>query len=181
LVALQLRTIDGPVATFDLVAVKPITAGALALQLPLDGVHAGSRDGSARVVLDGARAGDVAPGFSVNAAALDPGTAPVAAIAALPVSGPSAGVLLVGLAQKPVCAGCAGGVGVDRALAPGAVIGSVRLRLVPAAGAGPVFGPGALDAIHGFRSAVRRGATGASVGTVAVGTLSGSSPRARRL
>jgi hypothetical protein len=117
----------------------------------------------------------------VNAAALDPGTAPVAAIAALPVSGPSAGVLLVGLAQKPVCAGCAGGVGADRALAPGAVIGSVRLRLVPAAGAGPVFGPGALDAIHGFRSAVRRGATGASVGTVAVGTLSGSSPRARRL
>jgi hypothetical protein len=116
-----------------------------------------------------------------DAAALDPGTAPVAAIAALPVSGPSAGVLLVGLAQKPVCAGCAGGVGADRALAPGAVIGSVRLRLVPAAGAGPVFGPGALDAIHGFRSAVRSGATGASVGTVAVGTLSGSSPRARRL
>ena len=104
-------------------------------------------------------------------AAFDPGSSPAAAIARLPESGPSAGVLLVGIAQKPVCAGCAGGVGADRQLAAGDVIASLRLKLVAAAGPGPIFGSGPLDAAHGFRSAVRSGVTGATLGTIAVGTL----------
>jgi hypothetical protein len=171
-VAMQLRSFDGAVATFDLVALKDISAGALALELPLDATTAGSRDGSARVALDGATAGDVAPGLAVNTAAINPGSAPASAMASLPADGPSAGVLLVGVAQKPACAGCSGGVGGDGAWTAGTVLASVRLRLIAAGGAGPVFDPSALDAAHGFRSTVRSAVTGAGLGTIAVGSLS---------
>jgi hypothetical protein len=170
-VSLNLRSIVGAVATFDLVTLKAVTAGAMALELPLDAATAGSRDGSARVALDGAAAGDVTPGFSVNTAALNPGSAPAAAIAALPTAGPSAGILMLGVVQKPTCAGCSGGVGGDAALPAGTFIASVRLRLQAAGGVGTVFSPAALDAAHGFRTAVRSGVTGVDVGTIAVGTL----------
>jgi hypothetical protein len=170
-VQMQLRSNTQGVATIDLVAVKTLTAGAIALELPLDAGTAGSRDGSSRAVLDGSLPGDVTAGFTVNAAVLDPGQTPVAATASIPTSGPSAGVLLVGAAQKPACATCNGGVGADKAWNPGDVIATVRLRLVPQGGAGLVFSPGALDAAHGFRSTVRSGVTGATLGTIAVGTL----------
>jgi hypothetical protein len=90
----------------------------------------------------------------------------------MPTTGPSAGVLLLGIAQKPVCTGCSGGVGADSSWTAGTVIASVRLRLNAAGGAGPVFGPAALDAAHGFRTYVQSGVTGASLGTIAVGSLS---------
>jgi hypothetical protein len=169
-VAMQLRTINADLATIDLVAVKPLTAGALALELPFDAGTAGSRDGSARAVLDAQQPGDVTPGLVVNTAKLNPGSAPVAAMASIPTAGPSAGVLLVGAAQKPVCATCNGGVGADQAWNTGDVIATIRLRLVPQGGAGLVFSPGG-DAAHGFRSTVRSGVTGAQLGTIAVGTL----------
>jgi hypothetical protein len=170
-VAMQLNSINGDVATLDLVAVKNITAGAIALELPFDAGVAGSRDGSARATLDAALSGDVTAGLTVNTTALNPGTTPVAAIASIPSSGPSAGVLLVGAAQKPVCAACAGGVAADNAWTAGTVIASVRLKLVPSGGSGLIFSPGGLDAAHGFRSTVRSGVTGATLGTIAVGTL----------
>jgi hypothetical protein len=174
--ALRLRALSegGAVATFDLIALRPITAGALALELPLDGSAAGSRDGSARLSLDAAEAGDVSPGLIANRAALDPGASPPAAIAALPATGPSAGMLLVAVAQKPVCPvlSCAGGVPADRDLAAGSVLASIRLRLRPEGGAGPIFTAGALDAAHGARSVVRSGTARTSLGTIAVGSLS---------
>jgi hypothetical protein len=169
--ALQLRSIDGTVATLDVVALKAISAGALALELPLDGTTAGSRDGSTRVALDSSLSGDVTPGLTVNTAAINPGSAPATAMAALQADGPSAGVLLLGIAQKPVCAACNGGVGGDSDWSAGTVIASVRLRLVAAGGAGPVFTASALDAAHGFRSTIRSAVTGASLGTIAVGSL----------
>jgi hypothetical protein len=174
--ALKLRGLaeGGAVATFDLVVLKPITAGALALELPLDGAVAGSREGSVRVALDGTQAGHLTPGLTANRAALDPGASPPAAIAALPAAGPSAGILMVAVAQKPICntLSCAGGIPADRALTAGTVLASVRLRLQPAGGAGPVFTAGALDAAHGARSVVRSGSGGTSLGTIAVGSLS---------
>jgi hypothetical protein len=168
-VALQGSVANG-VATLALVTVQPIAASALAVELPLDGATAGSRDGSVRAVLDASAAGDLSPGFTVDAA-LDPGRSPAAAIAALPASGPSSGVLMLAIAQKPSCAACNGGVGADATLPAGTRLGSVRLKVVPAAGAGPIFSSGALDALHGFRSVVKN-AAGAVVGTVAVGSLS---------
>jgi hypothetical protein len=172
-VAMQLRTINGGLATIDLVALKPLSAGAIALELPFDAGTAGSRDGSARAVLDAQQGGDTTPGLVVNTAVLNPGSTPVAAMASIPTAGPSAGVLLLGAAQKPLCAACNGGVGADQAWNTGDVIATIRLRLVPQGGAGLVFspGPGKLDAAHGFRSTVRSGVSGTTLGTIAVGTL----------
>jgi hypothetical protein len=168
-IALQ-GSVAGDVVTLDLITTQAIAASALALELPLDGDTAGSRDGSVRAVLDASAPGDLSPGFTVDGA-LDPGRSPAAAIASLQASGPSAGMLMLAIAQKPTCAACNGGVGTDATLPSGTRVGSVRLKLVPSAGAGPIFSSGALDAVHGFRSVVKN-AAGSVVGTVSVGSLS---------
>jgi hypothetical protein len=176
-VALKLASGGGTsVITLNLVAVQAIASlGAIALDLPLDGATAGSRDGSARVVLDAAAGSDVSPGFSVNTAKINPGSAPYSAAAALPTSGPLAGVLTLGAARKPSCSNglnCAGASGSgDTSAAIGDVLATVRLKLAPAGGAGAIFAPAA-TASSGFRFTVRSGTAGAaSAGTLAVGTL----------
>lgn len=58
---------------------------------------------------------------------LDPGAAPIAAGAALPVAGPLAGMLVTALSQK---ASGAGAVAEDTVLAPGTVLYTIELDLI---------------------------------------------------
>ncbi|HLM48166.1 MAG TPA: hypothetical protein VK458_30155, partial [Myxococcaceae bacterium] len=82
--------------------------------------------------------------------ALNLGAAPRAVAAALPTSGPTAGVLYTGVSQKIDGAGkVAGDVGV----LPGFVYYSVRLKLPASATVGAVFDGVSLD--QRFRAAVR--------------------------
>ena len=166
---------------------QPVTLNALALNLPLDGAAAGSRDGGGRVALDPAPAASlpsatwrtISAGFDVDTAQLDPGggaTSPAAALARLPAAGPLAGVLTVGLAQKPQAqcartgAACQGAKAGEVALPAGAVLARLRLLPRPSGGAGPVIDPAQLmQATSGYRALVR-GAAGSST-NVAVGTL----------
>lgn len=65
--------------------------------------------------------------------ALDAGPAPVAAMAALPVDGPLAHMLVTAQSQKATAHAT------DATLAPGTVLYTVSLRLVPSAKSGVVF------------------------------------------
>lgn len=172
-----------PSLVLDVKTLGPLTIAAFALDLPFDGgtdtpSAPRSRDGSARAQLDPAAPAAAAGfqgvsnnAFEVNTAYLNPGSAPLAAAAALSASGPLSGVLTVGAAHKPACAACAGGTAPrDVAVPAGAVIAKIHLALVPGAGPGTVFAPGDLQAVNGYRAAVRN-AAGASLGTVALGTL----------
>lgn len=134
--------------TLSLVVAKPVTADALALDLPVPG--------AARVALHQASA---APDWQVNpnGDALDPGASPPAAAVALPSSGPLARVLTLGIAQKPASGG-------PRQLQPGAVLARFTLDLVPSGGAGLVFSPAQAPSF-----VLRSGAT--PQGTLAIGTL----------
>jgi hypothetical protein len=83
----------------------------------------------------------LAPGLVTLAAftpgaALDPGSAPVAAHAAVPQAGPLAGVLVAAQSQK---AAGAGAVPTDTELAPKAVLFTLQLDLVDGAAPGVVF------------------------------------------
>ena len=165
---------------------QPLSLNALALNLPLDGATAGSRDGGGRAALDAAAASlpssswrTISPGFDVDTAQLDPGgssTAPTAALALLPTKGPLAGVLTVGLAQKPQVqcantgAACQGARAGDAALPAGATLARLRLVARPAGGAGPVIDPAQLVQITSGYRALVRGAAGSST-NVAVGSL----------
>lgn len=122
-------------AVLTLVTTKAASASALAFALALDG---------SRVTLDAAQAGDVSPGFSLNPAALDPGSAPAAAKASLQESGPLANVLTFGIARKPAGGGALPG---DQAIPVGTEVCRFRLVIAPGAGPGPVF-PLAVDAGH---------------------------------
>jgi hypothetical protein len=167
-------------------AAKALSVNALALNLPLDGAAAGARDGAARVALDPDAAAlpgptwrTLSPGFDVDTAQLDPGgagSAPPAALLRLPQGGPLAGVLTLGVAQKPLArcqqtgSTCQGAKDGDVQLAAGAVL--ARIRLVPraAGGEGPVVIPSQLSLpLSGYRALVR-GAGGVS-STFAVGAL----------
>ena len=75
-------------------------------------------------------------GAFTPATALDPGSAPVAAKAVLPRSGPLAHELVTALSQK---AAGTGAVAADTTLAPGAVLYSIELDLVGHAPNGIVF------------------------------------------
>jgi hypothetical protein len=68
--------------------------------------------------------------------ALDPGTDPVAAKAALPEHGPLAHVLVAGLSQK---ADGTGAIATDTQLKPGTKLFTIELDLVQSATAGVVF------------------------------------------
>jgi hypothetical protein len=124
---------------------------AVALNLPLDGGTGGSRDGSARVALHALSPG--VPDFVVLK--LDPttGSATAAKAITLPPTGPLAGTLALGIAQKPTAIGGPP----DAVLAPGDVIATFKLDLVPEGGVGIVFdGSGAeLTAANGFRVRLR--------------------------
>ena len=166
---------------------QPLSLSALALNLPLDGRTAGSRDGSVRVALDPAAPASlpspawrtISPGFDVDTSKLDPGgnsTSPAAALALLPVAGPLRGVLTIGLAQKPQarCSAtgstCQGARAGDASLPAGTVLLRLRLVVRPSGGAGPVLDPAQLSqASSGYRALVR-GASSTST-NVAVGSL----------
>ncbi|AKJ04890.1 Fibronectin type III domain protein [Archangium gephyra] len=86
----------------------------------------------------------------VEGNALNLGSAPKAVAAALPASGPTAGVLYTGVSQKFDGAGKVTG---DTTLLPGRVFYSVRLKLPAKAPVGTVFNGPTLDTR--FRAAVR--------------------------
>ncbi len=78
----------------------------------------------------------VSLGMFTPGTALSPGTAPVAANAAIPTTGPLASNLVVAQSQK---ASGGGGVTTDTTLTPGTVLFTVELDLVPKAPGGVVF------------------------------------------
>ncbi|HET7505630.1 MAG TPA: hypothetical protein VFK02_31640 [Kofleriaceae bacterium] len=95
----------------------PLTGYSVGFDLPID---------ASKVTL-----GAFTPGT-----ALDPGTAPVAATAALPAQGPLAGMLVIGQSQK---ASGAGAIASDTTLPPRTVLCSIELDLVEPPAAGVVF------------------------------------------
>jgi hypothetical protein len=101
--------------------------------------------------------------------ALDPGTSPPAAHAALPIDGPLADTLVTGLSQK---AAGAGAVATDTTLAAGSVLYTMRLHKVSSAPEGVVF-DGTDAAFHlpsgGMRD--RTGTTVVEASEVAIGKL----------
>ena len=168
-----LRLVADPSSIASQVVLKLVATSALsslsaiALDLPFDGTAAGSRDGSARVSLHA-----LAPGGPPDVAVgkLDPVTgSPTPAVAlALPLTGPLAGTLALGIAQKPTSIGGPP----DAALAPGDAIATFKLDLVPQGGVGVVFdgSAGLLTPANGFR--VRLRAAGHDVVVpVAIGKL----------
>ena len=168
-----LRLVADPASTTTQVVLKLVATSALpslsalALNLPLDGMSAGSRDGGARVLLH-ALAPSGPPDLAVGK--LDPITgSPTPAMAlVLPGAGPLAGTLALGIAQKPTAIGGPP----DAALAPGDAIATFKLDLVPEGGVGVVFdgSSGLLTSGNGFR--VRLRAAGHDVVVpVAIGRL----------
>jgi hypothetical protein len=150
---------DPPVASpatqvvLKLVATSALPSlSAIALNLPLDGTAAGSRDGSARVSLH-TLSPSGPPDLVVKK--LDPviGSPTPAVALVLPATGPLAGTLALGIAQKPTSIS---GLG-DAALSPGDAIATFKLDLVPEGGVGIVFdgSSGLLTAGNGFRVRLR--------------------------
>ncbi|MFL5439993.1 MAG: hypothetical protein ACJ79W_12610, partial [Myxococcales bacterium] len=166
-----LRLVADPSSNSTQAVLKLVATGALpalsgiALNLPLDGDTGGSRDGSARVSLH-----TVAGVPELDVPKLDPATGsptPAKAIA-LPDTGPLAGTLALGIAQKPTSFGGPP----DAVLAPGDAIATFKLDLVPEGGVGIVFDgtSGLLTPGNGFR--VRLRASGGDVTLpVAIGRL----------
>lgn len=101
--------------------------------------------------------------------ALDPGTSPPAAHAAVPLDGPLAGHLVTALSQKATGPGA---VATDTTLAPGAVLYTMRLQKVTSAPDGVVF-DGSDPSFHlpsgGMRD--RTGTTVVEASEVAIGKL----------
>ena len=131
----------------------------VALNLPFDGdaTTPGSRDGIARVALS-------APDVSFGGLDVTTGSPTRAAALLFPASGPLAGVLVLGMAQKPAAAG---GPPADAPVSAGTVLATFALDLQPAGGTGPVF-----DGTTGSGFRLRlRSRSGDVQGTVAVGRL----------
>ncbi len=141
-----------PQLTLSLVAARAVAADALALDLPVPG--------AARVALHLVSS---LPDWQVNpnGDALDPGSSPPAAALALPLSGPLARVLTLGIAQKPAGSGA---VPSPKRLQQGAVLARFKLDLVPSGGTGLVFSTAQAPAF------VLR-AAGAPQGSLAIGEL----------
>jgi len=142
---------------FSLRAAQDLALDGLALNLPFDGATPGSRDGIARVALS-------APDVSFGGLDVTTGSPTRAAALLFPASGPLAGVLVLGMAQKPAAAG---GPAVDAPVTAGTVLATFALDLQPAGGTGFVFDGTTGD---GFRLRLRSRA-GDVQGTVAVGRL----------
>jgi hypothetical protein len=153
-----LRLVVDPASTSTQAVLKLVATAALpslsavALNLPLDGTVAGSRDGSGRVSLHGLLPSGP-PDFVVTK--LDPlsGSPTAASAIVLPATGPLAGTLALGIAQKPTSIGGPP----DALLAPGDAIATFKLDLVPEGGVGVVFdgSSGLLVPGNGFRVRLR--------------------------
>ena len=141
----------------QLVAARDLALDGIALDLPFDGAVPGSRDGIARVSLS-------PPGVAFAGLDFTTGSATPAAAGALPGSGPLAGVLFLGMAQKPAAAG---GPAADAVITAGAPLATFGLDLQAAGGTGLVLDGTTGD---GFRLRLRARA-GDVLGTVAVGRL----------
>jgi hypothetical protein len=144
-------------ATLDLdLVVAPgaaVTAYSVGFNLPVD---------TTRVALDAKT--PMTPGT-----ALDPGSAPAAAMAVLPTSGPLKSTLVSGQSQK---AAGTGAVTTDTALPPGSVLYTLHLRVQPAATPGVVFdGTGAGFALRSAGARNLAGTTVVAASEVAVGKL----------
>ncbi|HET9992813.1 MAG TPA: hypothetical protein VFQ65_29965 [Kofleriaceae bacterium] len=129
---------------------QPLTGYSVGFDLPVD---------DTRVTL----------GAFTPATALDPGSEPVAAKAAMPRSGPLAHELVTALSQK---AGGTGAVAADTTLAPGALLYSIQLDLIGHAPNGVVFDGTASDFVlpsGGMRD--RLGNTVVEAKDVAIGKL----------
>lgn len=139
----------------DLVATQTLAGYSVGFDLPLD---------ASRVQL----AGGLVAG-KAGSTPLNPGTNPPAQKAALPTSGPLAGVLVSGLSQK---ASGNGAVLNDASITTGAVLYQVQLQLKPGGRAGVVF-DGLTSLPSGFRAALRdrQGNEVASASDFAVGRL----------
>jgi len=153
-----LRLVADPASTRTQAVLKLVATAALpslsavAMNLPFDGISAGSRDGSARVSLHTVAPSGI-PDFVVSK--LDPVTgSPTPAMAlSLPTGGPLVGTLALGIVQKPTSFGGPP----DAALAPGDAIATFKLDLVPEGGVGVVFDgfSGLLIPGNGFRVRLR--------------------------
>jgi hypothetical protein len=113
--------------------VVPLTGYSVALNLPVN---------TTRVQAD--------PALFTAGPALNPGSAPAAAIGMLPASGPLAGVVVAGQSQKASGTGAISG---DTAIPAGTVLFTVRLDLATGAPSGNVFDGAALGSK--FRAALR--------------------------
>lgn len=153
-VVLRQTACTAPCTTIELslVTTKAVVADALALNLPLSGA------GRVKLHLTG-----TAPDWTVNTSAINPGSNPPASAISLRNSGPLARVLTLGFAQK-----AAGGGAVTTGpapIAPGTVLASFKLDLVPSGGTGTVFDG------SGASFTLRNGPGSPSAGTLAAGTL----------
>jgi hypothetical protein len=136
-----------------LVTTQPVTADALALDLPIQGkgkvaLHPGS--------------------FSVQSGAIDPGFTPPAAAIALPSSGPLAWVLALGFASKPAGNGAPATPG-PKTIPANITLASFALDLVAAGGAGTVFSP---PASARFELRANGAVVAKNPNAIAIGTLS---------
>jgi hypothetical protein len=122
-------------AVLELVAVQPFAGYSVAMNLPIDAT----------------RVSEGAPLFTPGEA-LALGSGVVAAGAALPVTGPLAGVVVSGASQKAFGGGA---VATDADVHAGAVLYTVRLDTWPQAAPGVVFDGATLSGDARFRAAVR--------------------------
>jgi hypothetical protein len=156
----KLRLIRSPASTptaltLDLVVApgETVTAYSVGLNLPLD---------PSKVTLD--RTTPMTPGTALN-----PGSAPAAALATLPQSGPLKGTLVSGQSQK---ASGAGAVTTDTPLPANTLLYSVTLTLLPGATPGVVFdGTTAGFALRSAGARNRIGTTVVEAKDVAIGKL----------
>ncbi len=135
----KIRLVQNPATTsqvvvLDLVAAVNLTGWAVGFDLPLDGT---------KVQIDPAT--PISPGTVLPA-----GTAPVAAAASLPVTGPYSNLLSSGQSQK---ASGNGATAADTAVAAGGVFYTITLDRVPGASAGAIFDGSSLAA--GFRARMK--------------------------
>jgi hypothetical protein len=124
---------SGSTAVLDMVAASSLTGYFVGLDLPLD---------ASKVA---ANASPISAGGALN-----PGAAPQALAAALPATGPLAGIFVSGLSQK---AAGAGPVTTDASISSGQVFYTLRLDLAAAASTGTVFDGASLPS--SFRAGLR--------------------------
>lgn len=108
-------------------------------------------------------------GPSTPGTALNPGSAPVAASAAMPSTGPLRGMLVVGLSQKATGTGA---VATDTTLPPGTVLYTIELDVIEPRHDGVVFDGTAKDFVlpsGGLRN--KAGMTVVEASQVKIGTL----------
>jgi hypothetical protein len=167
----SIRLMRNPASTdtrlvLDVVAAEDLTGYGAGFNLPLDATRV--RLASQEAVTAGA--------------ILSAGSTVPALAAALPASGPLAGVLTSGISQK---AGGAGAVAADTAIPAGSVLYQLALELAPGAAPGVVFDGAALDSR--FKGLLRNklgddvvGSSGFGIGRLEIAGDAGFQQTARR-